>query len=64
MNWVMSALSEAGISVRHQHYPFLIRIAELTVRQHLCIGVGFVIVGSILCKGVTAYEKIRCDHVV
>jgi hypothetical protein len=64
MNWVMSALSEASITARHQHYPLPTRIAELTVRQHLCIGVGFAVGGSILGKGVITYEKIGCDHIV
>lgn len=64
MNCVTSALSEAAITMRHQHHSSPTRTIEPTVRQRLCIGVGFVVGGTILGKGVVPDEKICCDHIV
>lgn len=60
----MSALSEAGIAIHDQHYSSAVYIIKPTIRQHLRIRVGLVIGRSVLGKGITAYEKIRCDHIV
>lgn len=64
MNWVTSALSEAGITMYNQHYPLAACTVELTVGQHYRTRVALVVGRSILGKGVTAYKKICCDYIV